>query len=248
MKRYANQKASLRNAPGDRRVSPPLLIALVVAAVLLLLTVARYQRRDAGSVDATVTLESQEFEEAAKDATRPPAATFPDKGEGYRTADRLREAASLAFVASLYVVEQEVRGRRPASAQSILTSLAARSLYPPGVYYDDVPGWLRSDLAHVQLRYRNEPSGIEVLSYGDSEINGPALIVRVPGDGVHGDRGVLFIANKLGRIDAPPPFASPPDLAEAGWIEHPLHNTDMTDRQKRDIANWLASIRSRKER
>jgi hypothetical protein len=71
------------------------------------------------------------------------------------------------------------------------------------------------------------------------------LIVRIPGDGQQGESGVLFIANKLGPIDAPPPFGSAKDLAESGWIEHSLHNTDMAGREKQDIRNWLASIRKK---
>lgn len=223
-----------------------LLLALSIVAYFGAVTF-RYVRDKSRALDATVTIDREEIGEALPALVLPRSSTFPDEGEVYRTADRLRAAASLAYVAALYVVEQETHNRRPASAESILASLAARNLYPPGVVYDDVPGWLSSDFATIQLRYKSEPAAIEVLSFGDSEADGPALLVRIPGEGEQGERGVLFIANKLGRINAPSPFGSATDLAEAGWIEHPLHNLDITDEQKRDIRNWLASIRSKKE-
>lgn len=248
MKRHNNPRTLLQDARSKKHISPVLIVALAIAAILLLLTLFRYVRHNNSRVDPTVTIESEEMEEAIANARPKGEQIFPDEGEVYRTADRLRDAAALAYVAALYVVEQETHNRRPASAQSILASLAARDLYPPGDTYDDHPGWLSSDFAEIQLRYRSEPTAIEVLSYGDSETDGPALMIRIPGDGEQDERGVLFIANKLGPIDAPPPFGSAGDLAELGWIEHPLHNLDMTDQQKRDIRNWLASIRSKKER
>jgi hypothetical protein len=101
---------------------------------------------------------------------------------------------------------------------------------------------LSSDHATLFLRYRPQPVGVEVVSIGRDREDGPAMMVRVPGDGEQADRGVLFIASKLANSDPPPPFASVRACVDAGWIEEPLRSLDMSDMDREKLRSWLASV------
>jgi hypothetical protein len=230
---------------GLRRLSPFLLVVLVAGLLLAIATISRYlAARGAGSVDPRVVIErgDQEFSQIRSPNSVP--ARLPD-GEVYRTADRLRDAAALAYAAALYAVDRQLQRRTPQTAEALTTGLNAAHLFPPGIISAGGET-LSSDHATLFLRYRPQPVGVEVVSIGHYREDGPALMVRVPGEGDQADRGVLFIASKLADNDPPPPFASVRACVDAGWIDEPLRSLDMSDKDRDQLRSWLASVVSSK--
>ena len=103
---------------GLRRLSPFLLVVLVAGLILAIATVSRYLAgRGAASVDARVVIErgDQELTQIRNPNNAP--ARLPD-GEVYRTADRLRDAAALAYAAALYAVDRQLQHRTPQTADA----------------------------------------------------------------------------------------------------------------------------------
>lgn len=224
-----------------RRAAPAMLVMVVAGSVLLIGIAGRYfASRNTASVDAKVTMERVDEQVVSTDASRKAAAGLPD-GEVYRTAERLGEAAALAHAATLYVINQPGAGHPPQTVDKLLSALPAAGLYPPGVARTDAEGILSSDRATLHVRYRPRPFGIEVISFGRSREDGPALMVRVPGDGIDGDRGVLFIASRLGEVDAPAPFAPARACLEAGWVNEPLRSLEIAEGEREQLSAWLAS-------
>jgi hypothetical protein len=228
-----------------RRLSPLLLVVLASGLLLAIATISRYlAARGAGSVDARVVIERGDQEPSQIRSPNNAPARLPD-GEVYRTADRLRDAAALAYAAALYAVDRQLQRRTPQTAEALTTGMLAARLYPPGIICAE-GGALYSDHATLNLRYRAQPLGIEVISIGRAREEGPALMVRVPGEGDRADRGVLFIASKLADSDPPPPFASVRACVDAGWIDEPLRSLDMSDRDRDQLRSWLTSVVSSK--
>ncbi|HWP45258.1 MAG TPA: hypothetical protein VNO14_18595 [Blastocatellia bacterium] len=224
-----------------RRISPALVVMVVAGSVLLIAAAGRYfASRHTASVDAKVTMEPVDEQVVSSDGRRKAAAGLPD-GEVYRTAERLCEAAALAHAATLYAINQSGAGHPPKTVDKLLSALSSADLYPPGVVRTDATGVLSSDRATLHVRYRARPFRLEVISFGRSREDGPALMVRVPGDGIAGDRGVLFIASRLGEIDAPPPFAPARDCLEAGWVNEPLRGLEIAEGEREQLSAWLAS-------
>jgi len=70
-------------------------------------------------------------------------------------------------------------------------------------------------------------------------------MVRIPSLGDDRDHGSLFIAERLGEIAPPAPFASLPDCVRAGWIDQALNPADIPEAQWQQLLNWLATRRPR---
>jgi len=226
---------------GLRRLSPFLLVVLVAGLLLAIATVSRYLAAPgAASVDARVVIERGDQEQSQIRSPHNAPARLPD-GEVYRTADRLRDASALAYAAALYVIDRQSQRRTPQTAEAVTTGMINARLYPPGISSAE-GNTLSSEHATLSLRYRAQPVGIEVVSIGRDREDGPALMVRVPGEGDQADRGVLFIASKLADNDPPPPFASVRACVATGWIDEPLRSLDMSDQDREKLRSWLASV------
>ncbi len=160
----------------------PLLLAGTIVTLIVgarLLPTALPQRT--GSVDPRVTLLSNEAQQVFEKQRRQQVHAFMSVAEGEvsRTEERIREATALALAATLFAASESLARRTPASVNALLAGVNAAGLLPPGMRLDDSTGLVRSVRGELQLRYRNEPLEIEVLSVGKERLDGPVLLLRV---------------------------------------------------------------------
>jgi hypothetical protein len=215
------------------------------AALILIVMLANYlSPRNVPSVDPTVSIEREQNDDTSNPRTANVTPNVPDDGEVYRTAERLRVASAVALAAGLYVAGEQVNRRYPQSADSVIAGLRSAGLLPPGITVDG-RAMLHSHFARVLLRFRSDPLAIETISVPNSREDGPGLMVRIPGSGPDGDRGSVFIADRLGDINPPSPFASITDCVRAGWIDQPINQAETPQEQQQKLRDWLATRRSR---
>ena len=227
-------------APAQKRT------LLLIAAGALILTVALVNYlapRNVPSVDPTVSIERAQNDDTSNQRSAP-APNLPDDGEVYRTAERLREASAVALAAALYVAGEQVNRRHPQSTESIIAGLRTAGLLPPGITVDG-SAMLLSPFARLLLRFRSDPLAIEVIDIAHSREDGPALMVRIPGSSSDGARGSVFIADRLGDIALPSPFAPISDCVRGGWIDQPINQADTPQEQQQQLRIWLATRRPR---
>ncbi len=227
-------------APAQKRA---LLFIAAVALILIVLLTNYLASRTVPSVDPTVSIERAQNDDTSNQQSAP-APNLPDDGEVYRTAERLREASALALAAGLYVAGEQVNRRYPQNAESVIAGVRSAGLLPPGITID-ARAMLLSPLARLLLRFRSDPLAIEVIDLPHSREDGPALMVRIPGTGPDGERGSVLIADRLGDIDLPSPFASISDCVRAGWIDQPIIQAETPQEQQQQLRGWLAARRSR---
>lgn len=228
-------------APAQKRT----LLFFAAAALILTITLANFlARRNVPSVDPTVSIERGQNDDSSNTRTANASPNLPDDGEVYRTAERLREASAVALAAGLYVAGEQVNRRYPQRADAVIAGIRSAGLLPPGITVDG-RAMLLSPFARVLLRFRSEPLAIEVIDMPHSLEDGPALMVRIPGLGPQGERGSVFIADRLGDINLPSPFASITDCVRAGWIDQPTNQTDTPQEQQQKLRAWLATRRPR---
>ena len=226
-------------APAQKRT-----LLTAAAALLLMVMLAKYLApRNVPSVDPTVSIERAQNDDTPNQRGAQ-APNLPDDGEVYRTAERLRVASAVALAAGLYVAGEQVNRRYPQSADSVIAGLRSAGLLPPGITVDG-RAMLHSHFARVLLRFRSNPLAIETISVPNSREDGPGLMVRIPGSGPDGDRGSVFIADRLGDINPPSPFASITDCVRAGWIDQPINQAETPQEQQQKLRDWLATRRSR---
>jgi hypothetical protein len=233
------QKAALLPAQKRR-----LLFIAPATLVLTILLVNYLTPRNVPSVDPTVTIVRGHNDDSSNQRSTQATQNLPDNGEVYRTAERLREASAVALAAGLYVAGEQVNRRYPQSADSVIAGLRSAGLLPPGITVDG-RAMLHSHFARVLLRFRSNPLAIETISVPNSREDGPGLMVRIPGSGPDGDRGSVFIADRLGDINPPSPFASITDCVRAGWIDQPINQAETPQEQQQKLRDWLATRRSR---
>lgn len=220
---------------------------LFIAAGALVLTVLLdnyLTPRNVPSVDPTVSIQSAQNNDSS--SSRPASVTpgLRDDGEVYRTAERLREASAVALAAGLYVAGEEVNRRFPQSADSVIAGLRSAVLLPPGITVDG-RAILLSPFGRLLLRFKPDPLAIEVIDLPHSREDGPALMIRIPGSGPDGQGGSVFIADRLGDINLPSPFASISDCVRAGWIDQPINQAETPQEQQQQLRAWLATRRPR---
>ncbi len=228
-------------APTRKRM---LLFAAAAALILTVILVNYLAPRNVPSVDPTVSIERGQNDDSSSSRAANVAPNLPDDGEVYRTAERLREASAVAFAAGLYIAGEQVNRRYPQSADSVVAGLRSAGLLPPGITVDG-RAMLHSHFASVLLRFRSDPLAIEAISVPNSREDGPALMVHIPGSGPDGERGSVFIADRLGDISLPSPFASISDCVRAGWIDQPINQADTPQEQQQKLRAWLATRRPR---
>jgi hypothetical protein len=221
------------------------LLFSAAAALILIVMLANYlSPRNVPSVDPTVSIERAQNADSSSSRAANDTPNLPDDGEVYRTAERLREASAVALAAGLYVAEEQVNRRYPQSAASVIAGLRSAGLLPPGITVDG-RAMLHSHFARVLLRFRSNPLAIETISVPNSREDGPGLMVRIPGSGPDGDRGSVFIADRLGDITLPSPFASISDCVRAGWTDQPINHAETPQEQQQQLRAWLATRRPR---
>jgi hypothetical protein len=233
------QKAALLPAQKRR------LLFIAPAALVLTILLANYlMPRNVPSVDPTVSIEQAQNDDSSNSRTANVAPNLPDDGEVYRTAVRLREASAVALAAGLYVAGEQVNRRYPQSADSVIAGVRSAGLLPPGITVDG-RAMLLSPFSTELLRFRSDPLAIEVIDIPHSREDGPALMVRIPGSGTDGERGSVFIADRLGDITLPSPFPSISECVRAGWIDQPNNQAETPQEQQQQLRAWLATRRPR---
>jgi hypothetical protein len=235
-------KNTRANGPGQIWAIP-LLIA--IAVLILTLMLARHlSARGIPSVDPTVSLEHQQAENPSGTKALTGAPALPDTGEVYRTADRLRDASALALAATLYVSNQLINKRITANTETLIRGISSAGLLPPGITTAG-PAMLLSDNSRYSLRFRPDPFAIEVLSFARSREDGPAVMVRIPSLNDDGSGGSVFIADRLGDINPPSPFAPLAECVSQGWIDQPFDQAEIPQAQEQQLRAWLATRRTR---
>jgi len=233
------QKAALLPAQKRR------LLFIAPAALVLTILLANYLTpRNVPSVDPTVSIESAQNNDSSSSRAASVTPSLRDDGEVYRTAERLREASAVALAAGLYVAGEEVNRRYPQSADSVIAGLRSAVLLPPGITVDG-RAMLLSPFGRLLLRFKPDPLAIEVIDLPHSREDGPALMIRIPGSGPDGSGGSVFIADRLGDINPPSPFASISDCVRAGWIDQPINQAETPQEQQQQLRAWLATRRPR---
>jgi len=220
---------------------------LIVAAVTAMLVVggvaaARCLYLRSQSVKARVEIDP--LEEAAEAQARGgKVKEVPSfDGEVVRTAFRTREAAALALRASLGAAEA-LAGQQPFRTVEALSGAVAASGLPPGMgQVSGAPGVFVTPYATLYLRYRPAPIGVEVVSLGREEIDGPALLVRLDSRFGEASGAMLFRARKLGLVEAPAPFADPALIDASVWQQELLREAKMSFEERENLRAWGAAL------
>ena len=218
-----------------------MILIVFGAALLAAAIIARHiAAHRIASVDPKVSLDRAQADDGATRSVPKRMASIPDDGEVYRTAARLREASALALAAALYAANQRVNRRVIPNAEAVIASITSEGLLPPGVT-PHRGAMFQSDHSTLALHFRADPLAIEVLSFPRSREEGPALMMRIPSISEDGKKGSIFIADRLGDIDPPAPFASVVDCVRAGWTDQSFGQTEILEAQEQQLRAWLAS-------
>jgi hypothetical protein len=221
-----------------------LFIAAAAAVILAIALARRCSPASVPLVEPLVSIEPAQGADSHAAQTPNTAPDLPDDGEVYRTADRLREASALALAAALYAANEQANRRVIQSADALFAGIRSSGLLPPGVTGERA-AMLLSNRSRLLLHFRPNPLAVEVLSLPRSREDGPALMVRIPSGDAEGQRGSVFIADRLGDVSPPAPFASLADCVRAGWIDQSFDQADIPDAQQQQLRAWLAARRPR---
>jgi hypothetical protein len=125
----------------------------------------------------------------------------------------------------MFAANEALNRRVPTSTLELISRIKNCGLLPPGLEVVDDTGEVSSRYAKARIRYRSEPLTIEVLSVGKVPLDGPTLLVRVPGnrsDDSEKQEAALYIATTLEHINVPTPFASEAEIFALGFQSEPL--------------------------
>src|SRR5215216_3596563 len=208
-----------------QRRNMPMLIVGIVAALIVgsrLLSIALPERT--GGVDPRVTLTENQAQQIVERQRQQQVRAFmaASDGEVARTEERIREATGLATASSLFAAKESLDKRIPESVNALLAGVNNAGLLPPGMQIIASSGSVISARGQLFVRYRAEPLGIEIVSIGKERLDGPALLVRVPDDGMSEDGARLFLATRLDEITVPAPFAHAAEVIALGFAPEPL--------------------------
>jgi hypothetical protein len=177
-----------------------------------------------GKVDPQVNLTESQAQKIIAEQRQQQVRSFmaASEGEVSRTEERIRDATALATAASLFAAKESLDKRIPASVTALLSGVNDAGLLPPGMQVVDSSGGVSSTRGQLFVRYRPEPLGVEVVSIGKQRMDGPALLVRVPDDGMSEDGARLYLATRLDEIAVPEPFAHEAKVIALGFAPEPL--------------------------
>jgi hypothetical protein len=198
-----------------------MIAGLAASLIFAVSLVANHFRMSA--IDPRVTVELGEAANVKQASARQPVIATTIDGEVARTAERIGEATALALSASFYAASEQIKGRSPRAVQDLLAGIAAQNLLPPGFAFTQ-GGALVSAYGSLSVRYRPAPLGVEVVSVGHKPEDGPALIVRIPGELSDKGETKLFIARSLSDVRIPAPFAPAAEVIAFGWSPETLRS------------------------
>jgi hypothetical protein len=215
----------------------PTVLAAVTALVLILGLAAAerfrsHHHRVNANVEITPPIYSIDRERLPNASTLQP---IPE-GEVARLALRVREAAAMLMgVAALYV-DERLRRPPPQSLDSLLKHMAEQKLLPPNIVF--VRGVLGSSLAVLNLRYREQPFGLEVASIGRNPLDGPPILVRLDAREDDSLGVVLLIAKKRESAALPEPFSPLTETIRMHWSIEPLRERYFTNSEIDHLNQW----------
>lgn len=197
-------------------LSPPALVLLVASGMISATLLARYLISDTARVRASVPYEyaARASDKSVSFTSPPPEFKFPD-GEVIRTANRMKEVLSLAYVINLKLIPLRLRNQPvPQTASQLLFDVTRAGLLHPGLKYDGRTNLISSPLGTIAVRYQPRPEPrFEIVHVGRVPLDGPALMLRFPGE----VENQFFQSIGLENIQIPPPFAAVPEVIAAGW-------------------------------
>lgn len=181
--------------------------------------------------------EPQLAQSGQRQATSASAFQLPH-GEVERIAVRVREVAGLLYGLTALAVTEQIQQRRVTNVQSLLQLLAMRNLSPPGMSLQANAGALVSARATLYVRYRPQPFGLEIVSVGHEQLDGPAVIGRLDGAASETTDAVLLIAKRTVGTTLPAAFAPLEQTLALGWQMETLRPHAGTEAEMQQLEQW----------
>ena len=222
----------------DWHLSPPVIVIITVVVVMAGMLLAGWLNARSYRVKARVEI-ADPMIEASSPAS--PTATntlnLPD-GEVARLALRVREATGVLMGLALLTVNEQMSNRNIVSIDALINIMTARNLFPPGVRPTSTKGALASDHAAIFVRFRPQPLGLEVVSVGREQLDGPVIITRLSAGGDDNSGALLLVAKKTEGVTLPEPFASSAEIAALNWSIEPLRDRQFTPQEIDALNSW----------
>ena len=203
---------------------PVLIVGIIVALIVGMRVISIALPERTGRVDPQINLVENQAPQVVQRQRQQQVGAFMAVAEGEvsRTEERMREATALAMAASLLAASEALNKRTPGSVTALLSALHAAGLMPPGMRLVDSQRAVNSARGQLFIRYRPEPLAIEIVSLGRERLDGPALLVRVPDEGMSKEGARLYVATGLDEIRLPDPFAPEAEVVALGFAPEPL--------------------------
>ena len=225
------------------------VVLLVAALVIGCFAVARLRGPDV--VEAHIILEDDPVRAAAAGRKARPRAYYDVMQDpNYRTADRLRDASSVALLLGLRRIHVFAQKQPPppsvtALLAGILPELQANGVTPAP---DGSPGVLLGPGSTIYVRYRIAPFAVEVISIPHNNKSGDNIIVRLPADDNARDNSEansvsIYTHSYVREVPLPAPFASRELIMATGWKAETLRQSSLTPEQVSQIVAALRRAR-----
>jgi hypothetical protein len=212
------------------RQNRSLIITTIVIALMLVFRFGSFFfAQKTGRVDPYVTFTEDRAKQISDRQRQQQIAAFVGvtEGEVFRTEERIREATALATAVSLFAARESLNQRTPANVTALLVGVNDAGLIPPGVQIDDSHTNVSGVYGQLLVRYRPDPLGVEVLSLGKNPLDGPALLVRVPGTATNNEAASLYVATTLQLTNLPTPFTNEAEIFALGFVSGPLRSAKL---------------------
>ena len=181
--------------------------------------------------------EPQIAQSAQRQATTTSTFQLPH-GEVERIAVRVREVAGLLYGLTTLAVTEQLQQRRVTNVQALLQLLATRNLSPPGMNLQANAGALVSARATLYVRYRPQPFGIEVVSVGHEQLDGPSVIGRLDSAASETTGAILLIAKRTTGATLPTAFAPLEQALALGWQLEALRPHTGAEAEMKQLEQW----------
>lgn len=222
------------------RPSPPLIVMTTVVIVFAGMLLVSWLNARSYRVKARVEIADPTIEASTSASSQTPSASSLPDGEVARMALRVREATGVLMGLALLVVNEQMSNRSITSVDALLDLMFARNLFPPGIHRTASKGVLTSDHATIYVRFRPQPLGLEVVSIGREQLDGPALITRLSTGGDDNSGALLLVAKRTEGVKLPEPFASPAEVAALNWSIEPLRERQFTPQEIDSLNLWAS--------
>jgi hypothetical protein len=159
-------------------------------------------------------------------------------GEVGRLAERIREAAAMVMGLSVLSFTEQVNHQVPATVDLLVNGMVDRALLPPNVNLTSVKGVLASPRATIYLRYRAQPFGVEIVSIGRGDLDGPPIIMRLDGQSADSVGAILLVAKKSELTSMPKPFTALTEISTTDWSIEQLRERSFEGSEVDKLNRW----------